>query len=209
MNGHKEYVHVPNSGRLQELFTPHREVFLLPADKETLNERKTRYTLVMTRYGPGYVSVESTKVNDLFREAMENRVINEFTNHRIIGREKRIGMSRIDFLLEDPGGTPVYLEVKSATLVIDNTALFPDAPTVRGSKHLGELITMKDKGFEAAVAFVITRGDAKRFSPNDREDPEFGLLLREAFNHGVEIIAYKCRVNLEEIYITGPVPVIL
>lgn len=208
LDGKKHYVHVPNSGRLKELLTPQREVFLLPA-KNSAVQRKTAYSLALSRYGSCYVSLEAAKANDLFEEAMTEGVITEFSSYKIIGREKRIGMSRIDFLLEDKNLKSLYVEVKSVTLVIDDTSMFPDAPTKRGAKHLKELIELKRKGSEAAVVFVIQRPDACRFSPNDYEDPQFGILLREAFKEGVRIIAYRCYIDLNEIYITKPVPIIL
>lgn len=201
-------MHVPNSGRLHELLTPRREVFLLPALKSK-TKRKTKYTLVMSRYGAGYVSIEAAKANDLFEEALNAGVISEFASHRVVQREKRIGLSRVDFFLEDTSGANTYLEVKSVTLVVNETAMFPDAPTKRGRKHLRELIGLREKGISAATAFIILRPDAKFFSPNDQEDPEYKEILKEAFKAGVKIIAYECRVNREEIYVTDPVPVIL
>ena len=190
------------------MLTPNREVFLLPADRNN-TQRKTKYTLVMSRYGAGLVSIEAAKANDLFEEALNNGIVSEFSSHKVSAREKRIGMSRIDFLLEDDEGIQSYLEVKSVSLVIDDTAFFPDAPTRRGVKHLKELIGIKKQGGNCGVAFVIQRPDAKRFSPNDEEDPEFGEVLREAFEEGVRIIAYKCFLSLEETYITRPIPVVL
>jgi len=208
LDGQKKYIHIPNSGRLQELLTPQREVFLLHKGEGKI-ERKTNYTLVLTRYGSGYVSVESAKANDLFEEGLKTGVIMEFSSHNLVKREKRVGMSRIDFYMEDSRSIPTYIEVKSVTLVVDDTALFPDAPTSRGRKHLRELIDVKKKGNNAAIAFIIQRPDALNFSPNDAEDPGFGKLLREAFEKGVRIIAYRCSTNINEIYVTDPVPVLL
>ncbi len=201
-------MHVPNSGRLQEILTPRREVFLFPAVKCDA-KRKTEYTLVMSRYGAGYVSIEAAKANDFFEEALNSGVISEFASHRVVQREKRIGLSRVDFFLEDTSGAKTYLEVKSVTLVVNETAMFPDAPTKRGRKHLKELIGLREKGVNAATAFIIQRSDVKSFSPNGQEDPGYKEILKEAFNAGVKIIAYKCSVNREEIYVTDPVPVIL
>ncbi len=190
------------------MLTPNREVFLLPADGSAV-VRKTKYSLVLSRYGAGLVSVESAKANDLFEEALKSGIISEFSSCKILKREKRIGMSRIDFLLEDSKGSPIYLEVKSVSLVVDETSLFPDAPTKRGVKHLRELIELSKRGEQCCVAFIIQRSDTVRFSPNDEEDREFAATLREAFDSGVKIIAYRCYTSMEEIYITDPIPVIL
>lgn len=208
INGKIFSAHIPNSGRLNELLTPNREIFLLPADG-TAATRKTGYTLVLSRYGAGLVSLEAAKANDLFEEALKSGIISEFSSAKILAREKRIGLSRIDFFLEDSKGSPVYLEVKSVSLVIDDTSLFPDAPTKRGVKHLRELIELSKSGEQCCVAFIVQRSDALRFSPNGEEDPEFAETLREAFDAGVRIIAYRCFTGMEEIYITDPVPVIL
>ena len=152
--------------------------------------------------------IEAAKANNIFEEALKSGVISEFASHRIIQREKRIGLSRVDFFLEDTSKMKTYLEVKSVTLVVNEIAMFPDAPTRRGRKHLKELIELRKKGIDAATAFIIQRSDAKFFTPNDQEDPEFKELLKEAFRMGVKIIAYKCMVNREEIYVTDPVPVL-
>lgn len=208
VNGKTLFAHIPNSGRLNELLMPNREVFLLPADG-TAPVRKTQYSVVLSRYGAGLVSLEAAKANDLFEEALKSGVISEFSLCKILSREKRIGMSRIDFLLEDSKGSPIYLEVKSVSLVVDEISLFPDAPTRRGIKHLKELIELSKRGEQCCVAFIVQRSDSLRFSPNEEEDPEFARTLREAFDAGVKIIAYRCYTSMEEIYITDPIPVVL
>jgi sugar fermentation stimulation protein A len=208
VDGKKQYVHVPNSGRLGEILIPDREVFLLPAEGAGA-ERKTGYTLAMARYGAGYVSLEAAKANDLFFEALAERKIYEFRNFKVKGREKRLGMSRIDFLLEGKDGSEIYAEVKSVSLVIDRLALFPDSPTIRGRKHVEELIRECKKGRRSAVVFVVQREDADCFSPNDAEDPEFGKSLRKAFGEGIKILAYRCRIDLFDNSISDPIPVLL
>lgn len=208
VDGKKQYVHVPNSGRLNELLIPNREVFLLPAGPQK-TPRRTEYTLVLSRFGSGYVSVEAAKANDLFMEALEEGRIHEFKNCRIAGREKRIGLSRLDFILEDPAGKPIYTEVKSVSLVSDGIALFPDAPTERGRKHIKELTAQHRKGINGAVVFVIQRQDAVSFSPNDAEDPAFGAVLRQAFAEGIKVLAYRCRIDTQINRITDAVPVVL
>lgn len=206
--GKKHYVHLPNSGRLKELLTPNREVFLVKAPPGRTN-RKTEYSLALVRYGTGYVSINAARANKLFEEALEEGKIFEFGNFRVKAREKRVGLSRIDFVLEGKSGQTVYAEVKSVTLVVDGRALFPDAPTVRGRKHLNELIDQQKAGNQSAVVFVVQRSDAQSFSPNDREDREFGEILRQAFESGVNLLAYRCRVTPQQSYITDPVPIVL
>lgn len=208
VDGKKQYVHVPNSGRLRELLIPDREVFLMEA-KPSHILRKTRYTLVLSRFGSGYVSIEAAKANDLFEEALQEGRIHEFRNHRVAGREKRLGLSRLDFVLSNQAGDPVYVEVKSVSLAVDGVAYFPDAPTARGRKHVSELISQCRKGIPTAVVFVIQRPDVESFSPNDKEDPKFGEILRVAFKEGIKILAYRCRIDTKQNAISDPVPVSL
>jgi sugar fermentation stimulation protein A len=208
VDGKKQAVHVPNSGRLGELLIPNREVFLLEG-KASGPPRKTRYTMVLSRFGSGYVSVEAAGANHLFEEALGEGRLTELKKLKLVRREKRVGLSRLDFVLEDEEGRPVYVEVKSVSLVEDGRALFPDAPTARGSKHIEELIAQCRKGISTGVVFVIQRSDARSFSPNDRDDPRFGQVLRRAFKEGVKLMAYRCEVNTRECRITDPVPVVL
>ena len=95
------------------------------------------------------------------------------------------------------------------TLVKDGRALFPDAPTLRGRRHLQSLLEAKKAGYEAAVVFVAQREDAKKFSPNDETDPEFGRILREVQRQGVGVYAYACKVSTSEVRLAKEIPVYL
>jgi sugar fermentation stimulation protein A len=101
------------------------------------------------------------------------------------------------------------VEAKSVTLVEGGTALFPDAVTARGRRHLEELSRAVASGDRAAVVFVVQRDDAQRFAPHDESDPAFGAALREAAGAGVEAYAYACRVAESEVSIVRPLPVVL
>jgi sugar fermentation stimulation protein A len=96
------------------------------------------------------------------------------------------------------------VETKSATLVVDGTALFPDAPTTRGVRHLNSLAQAAALGHRAAVVFVVQRGDAAAFSPHDIADPEFGKALRRCVGAGVEALAYCCEVSEQEVRLAWP-----
>jgi sugar fermentation stimulation protein A len=95
------------------------------------------------------------------------------------------------------------------TLVEDGRALFPDAPTLRGVKHLNSLIRATSEGYRAAVVFVVQRDDATEFAPHDRADPMLGETLRRAVNSGVEAFAYCCRVSEREIQLANRIPIVL
>ena len=197
--------HVANSGRLRELFQPGQPVLLAPRQGE---HRKTAFDLTLVKLPQGLVSADARIPNALVHEAfLEGRLLpfSQFTTAR---REVRYGHSRLDLLLSGKGADCI-IEVKSVTLVEDGRALFPDAPTERGRRHLGELAHPVGQGTRAAVVFVIQRADATGFSPHDKADPDFARVLRDVHRAGVEVYAYRCRVTAEEIAITDPVPLIL
>lgn len=113
----------------------------------------------------------------------------EFSKHNTVKPEYPYGHTRFDFLLSN-GHEHCLLEVKSCTLVKDGVAMFPDAETKRGSRHVKDLLEAKNEGYRACILFVIQRTDASVFSPNDEADPEFGKVLRHAATQGVEVYAY-------------------
>jgi sugar fermentation stimulation protein A len=121
-------------------------------------------------------------------------------------REVRLGESRLDFRLSGPAGVE-WVEVKSVTLVEDGIARFPDAPTLRGARHVRELAAAARGGGKAAVVFVIQRSDAQGFVPHDEADAAFGVALREAAGAGVGVYAWTCEVSLREIAIARQIPV--
>ena len=126
-----------------------------------------------------------------------------------VRREVTYGESRLDLMLEGASGR-CYLETKSVTLVEDDgVALFPDAPTTRGVKHLHTLARVVAEGHRAAAVFVVQRSDANFLSPHDSADPEFGAALRAALAAGVEVRAYRCSVTPEEIRLADSIPVAL
>ncbi len=123
--------------------------------------------------------------------------------------EHRFGNSRIDFLLEK-GEQKVLVEVKNVTLMYDTQqACFPDAVTIRGQKHLRELMAAKAEGYRAVILFLVQRGEASSFGPADDIDPEYGRLLREAVAQGVEALAYRSQVSVEANRVGERLPVVL
>jgi sugar fermentation stimulation protein A len=185
---------VPNPGRLYELLTPGAEVLLRESQGK---ERKTRYDVIGVRVGGGIVSIDSRVPNKLLFEVLRSRGLAEFSGYRSIVPEYRYGESRFDFLLKDSENC--LLEVKSCTLVRGGAAFFPDAPTLRGRRHLLELIKAREEGYRACVFFLIQRDDARVFSPNDETDRKFGDMLRQAAAKGVEVLAYTSRFRGREI----------
>lgn len=192
INGKTETAHVPNSGRLKELLIPGNHVLLSPAANPG---RKTRYTLKAVRHEGIWVSIDSTAVNDVIEDALKNGRLPQFGKIREFRREAVYKGSRFDFRILEENGRVCFLEVKSVTLIKDRVAMFPDAPTERGRKHLMELIDAVKNGHRAIVIFCIQRPDADVFRPYDENDPAFGKALRQAKSNGVEVYAYKCKVD--------------
>jgi sugar fermentation stimulation protein A len=203
VRGRREKVFVPNSGRLKELLAPGAEVFL--AEKKA-SHRVTAYDLALVRHGERLVSVDAHLPNKVVEQALRQGLLEPFAGWEEINREYNYGHSRIDFRLRFVNQA-CFIEVKSVTLVNDGTAMFPDAPTARGTKHLQELAGAVAEGYRAAALFLIQRDDARAFAPNDATDPVFGAALRAAAGAGVEVYAYRCRVTLEGISVEGQVPV--
>ncbi len=202
VNGREAWAHVPNSGRLNDLFIPGRPIYLHPSPNPA---RKTPYDLKLVQMPEALVSIDARLPNPLFAEAVAAGHLPEFPCH-VIRPEVRYGDSRLDFRLEGPEGV-CWVETKSVTLVEEGVAYFPDAPTARGSRHLRELLAILEGGERAAVAFIIQREDATAFAPAAHFDPVFTQTLREAAAAGVEVRAYVCRVTLEEITLDHPAPV--
>ena len=196
--------HVPNSGRMRELLVPGYRVLLTPAPASSA--RKTGYDLALVDAGGTLSSADARLPNKLFAEAIAEARLPRFRRYPVARPEQVFGESRLDFLLECPEGS-CYVETKSVTLVEDGVGLFPDAPTLRGVKHLHSLMAAREKGHEAAVIFVIQRADANAFAPHDEADPLLGHTLRQAIDAGVDAIAYRCRVSEACISLADEIPV--
>lgn len=195
--------HLPNSGRLTELLTSDRPCWLAPCPGP---QRKTRFDLELVECAGLLVSVDARLPNPLFAEALKAGRLAPFQDCVHFEREVRLGDSRLDFRLSMLDGV-CWVEVKSATLVEDGVARFPDAPTARGAQHVRELTVAAGKGERAAVVFVVQRPDARRFAPHDSADPAFGAALREAVSTGVGVYAWACEVNRWAIEIARQIPV--
>jgi len=202
VNGREVRVHVANSGRMHELLVPGFRVLISP--RPGLH-RKTGFDLALVDLGCTLASADARLPNSLVAEALAQRRMPQFAEYPDVRREVTFGESRLDLLLEGPTGR-CYVETKSVTLVVDGVGLFPDAPTVRGAKHMHSLAHAVEEGHRAAVVFVVQRSDADSFAPHDTADPEFGLALRQAIEVGVKAFAYNCRVTEKEVTLRRRLP---
>lgn len=205
LNGKTVEAHLPDPGRLRGLLTPGRRVWVRPA---RAGNRRTEFTLALVEAGPGeWVSVVTTLPNDLVDEAFRLGWIAELADWKVAGREYRWGRSRFDFLLERGESWRMLVEVKSVTLIEGRRALFPDAVTSRGTRHLRELAAACANGLEAAVIFVVQRKDADEVAAARTIDPAFADALLDAHRAGVRLLGYRCVTSIEAARLTERLPV--
>jgi sugar fermentation stimulation protein A len=184
---------------------------LLPGIRVLLIERqqknrKTAYDLFGVYYQNQWVILDSRIPNKLILEALLKKTLKPFFYYRKIRPEVTFRNSRFDFLLATETER-CFIEVKSCTLVRKSVGLFPDAPTRRGTRHVRELIQAVEEGYRASIIFIVQRPDVTIFAPNDKTDPEFGFMLREAFHKGVEIYAYASMYEDDEVVLGSAVAV--
>mgnify|MGYP000844195762 CR=1 FL=1 len=203
LDGSVETVHVKNTGRCRELLVPGCTVYL---EKGANPARKTAYDLIAVDKGGILINMDAQAPNKVFHEwAAAGGFLPDVT---AIRPEYTYGGSRLDFCLETPRG-PHLVEVKGVTLEENGNALFPDAPTERGVKHIRELQRAAADGLDATLFFVIQIKDIASVAPNDATQPDFGSALRDAAAHGVRVLAYDCDVAPDCLKIRREVPVIL
>ena len=195
--------HVKNTGRCRELLVPGTKVFLSVSDSPG---RSTTHDLVAVMKGGLLVNMDSQAPNAVAAEGL--RLIPGFADVTEIRREFSYGDSRIDLMATAPGRR-ILIEVKGVTLEEGGICMFPDAPTERGRKHIGELMHAAKDGWEACILFVVQMEGMRRFEPNRITDPAFAEALSEAAAEGVRIIAYGCDVEPDSMTLSYSIPVSL
>ena len=186
LDGKEETVHVKNTGRLGELLSPDADVILQNCAAEN---RKTRYDLICVRKPKlGWVNIDSQATNKAMLAWLQD---SGFSNIR---SEYRYGASRLDFYAEKDG-EKYLIEVKGCTLELDGVGYFPDAPSERAVRHLGELMGAKKEGYRAVIAFVITVPQVTKVLPYEKNDPAFAVAFRHAMEAGVEVWYLPCGVT--------------
>jgi sugar fermentation stimulation protein A len=210
-DGREVVAHTNNSGRMTGCQDPGSRVWLSPADKPG---RKLKWTWEIVQVQPGGIAVgiNTLAPNRLVEEGVLDGTIGELTGYSEIRREVRYGAerSRIDLLLDGAEGLPrAWVEVKNVTLVEGTRALFPDAVTTRGRKHLRELAAQVRAGDRGVLVFVVQRADARDVAPADAIDPAYGAELRRSARAGVEVLAYQAEVSTRAISLVRPLPVVL
>ncbi len=199
--------HTANTGRMTGCSEPGRPVWLSAHPEPG---RKRLYTLEMIEMPGGLVGVNTMLPNRLAAAAALAGALPDLKNPlERVEREVKIGASRLDLRLWDAEGRPLVVEVKNCTLAENGVALFPDAVSARGTRHLEELAALARAGQRALIFILIQRGDVEAFSPADHIDPAWGRALRAALADGVEIWAWRAAMGLDRVSLDRKLPIIL
>lgn len=191
-DGRRVLAHCPNSGSMLGCLEDQAPVYLSPSPAPG---RRTAYTWEMVFINRGWVGINTGLPNRLVALAARQRALPPFHDATAVRREVKISAhTRLDLLVERASG-PLYVEVKNVTLVQGGRALFPDAVTSRGAKHLTELMALKAAGQEAAMVYLVQRDDADSFAPARHIDPTYARLLAQAVKAGVEAWVAQARVT--------------
>jgi len=208
-DGEVVVAHCVNTGRMSGCSEPGSRVWLEPADEGS--KRKLRWTWVLTETLSGVVVGVHTGFPNRFAAALlRTDAITPLSGYATVRTEVKMGeSSRVDVFLEGHSSQPnCWVEVKNVTMVIDDVALFPDAVTERGRKHLNELASCVKSGDRAAMLYVIQRTDGDTFRPADLIDPAYGDSLRHVVNEcGVEAYALRTRPTPEGLHLQDLIPV--
>ncbi len=196
--------HTPNTGSMLQCAVPGHQVLLSANDSP---KRKLKFTLELIRVNGHWVDTHTQRSNRLVEEALRAGWIESLSGYRV-QPEYQFGESRIDFYLEK-ADEKILLEVKNVTLCDKGVARFPDAVTTRGQKHLRELQNAVAQGYRGIIFFLVQRGEARRFSPADHIDPEYGRLLRAAVAAGVEAQAWRTQPGPDSNRVASQLPVVL
>lgn len=198
--------HCPNPGSMITCAPDRARVWI---SKSNNPKRKLAYTWELVESAGAMVCVNTSRANDIVAEAIDAGIIEELTGYDTLRREVKYGEnSRVDIVLERDDDDRCFVEVKSVTLSFGNrVSAFPDSVTVRGTKHLRELVRVVEGGDRAVLFFCCNRDDTEVVRPADDIDPVYGRTLRAAKAAGVELIAYRCDVSPTNIEMRERVPI--
>lgn len=199
--------HCPNTGSMLGCDIPGSRVWLSEHDNP---KRKYRHSWELVEAEPGIlVGIHTGRTNRLVQEAIESGAIEPLRGYESLRPEAVYDGGRFDFLLAG-GGPDCYVEVKNVTAAVhDGVAIFPDARSTRGTRHLDDLVRLKGEGCRAVMVYCAQRSDAKEVRPADDIDPDYGRAMRRAAEAGVELLAYRCELSTEAIRVVEPIPVVL
>ncbi len=190
IGGIRTMVHVKNTGRCKELLVPGTEVYLQHSPS---SKRKTDYSMVSVKKENLFINIDSQAPNQVVYEAIRSGKIHEFNKPDLIKKEVPFGTSRFDLYYESYPHRG-FIEVKGVTLEENGIAMFPDAPTKRGTRHVLEMMDAVKAGYRGFVIFLVQMKGVHSFTPNKKTDPAFAEALKQASNNNVTILAYDCNI---------------
>jgi sugar fermentation stimulation protein A len=202
-DGSQVVVHCTNSGSMKSCLETGAEVYLCPINNP---KRKTRFTWEIIKINGDWVGINTGNPNILAYEAIVEGKIPGLDKFTTVVREVKFGDSRFDVFAHNRL-EKCFVEVKNVTLKEGKYALFPDAVTVRGQKHLKTLIEVKKQGMRAVMLFIVQRSDVEIFAPAREIDPSYAATLKMAVTEGVEVIALQAKVTPEQIKLVKQLPV--
>ncbi|MDQ2086317.1 DNA/RNA nuclease SfsA [Herbivorax sp. ANBcel31] len=201
VDGKTETVHVKNTGRCNEILIKGASVLL---EVSSNAKRKTKYSLIAAYKENTLINIDSQAPNSVIYEAIRQGKIEDFKDVSAIKKEVTFKNSRFDLYFEK-NFIKGFIEIKGVTLEKDGIAMFPDAPTQRGTKHILEMIDAVSKNYQGYIIFLIQLNGIKYFTPNKEMDPNFDRALKKAKNKGVKILVYDSIVSINGLKIGNPV----
>lgn len=216
INGQEKSCYIADTGRLEEILTKGRKIEANPLDSLTYKTSKrfcqvlviknrkglkTDYTLITAKMGNELVLVNTSLHSSIAYNAIKQGVLGFVP--KTIKKEVKYKNSRFDFLLDNK----TFVELKGCNLIKGDTCLFPNAPTIRGTKHLKELILAKKEGYNSIILIMAVR-DCKYFLPNSEMDKKFSDMFYNALKCGVEFKSFKIRIdeNSKKVYLSSTIP---
>lgn len=201
-DGTKITAHCTNSGSMKSCLEDGAEVYLTPVNDP---KRKTKFTWEMIKINGDWVGINTGNPNLLAFEAVSSGLIPGLQGYTTVKREVKFNDSRFDIFAENDD-EQCFIEVKNVTMKEGKYALFPDAVTTRGQKHLKTLTEVKKMGMRAVMLYIIQRSDVEIFAPARAIDPNYSNLLKQAVKKGVEVIPMQARVTPEKIELVKQLP---
>ncbi len=197
--------HCTNSGSMKSCLENGAVVYLTPVNDPS---RRTKFTWEMIKINYHWVGINTNNPNKIAFEAISEGFIPGLPEYSMVKREVKFDDSRFDIYAENKK-EKCFIEVKNVTLKEGKYALFPDARTVRGQKHLKTLIEVKNNGIRAVMLYIVQRMDVEIFAPAKEIDPDYALALKEAADKGVEVIVMQAKVSPNRIELVKKLPVAL
>ncbi|MGM0620376.1 MAG: DNA/RNA nuclease SfsA [Bacteroidota bacterium] len=201
-DGSEVIAHCTNSGSMKSCLENGAEVYLSPVNDP---KRKTKFTWEMIKINGDWVGINTGNPNKLAFEAISAGDIPGLTGYTKVKREVKFNDSRFDVFAQNDH-EKCFVEVKNVTLKEGKNALFPDAVTSRGLKHLKTLIDVKKQGMRAVMLYIVQRSDVKIFAPAREIDPDYSNMLKKAVDSGVEVIPMQAKVLPEKIELVRKLP---